>query len=561
MESSIESQIGESGNDLSPQLAERVVAYDEAKAAGMDGQVDGASLEAAARDRLARNLACVDLLHRAWSEGHGHQPRPTAAPPAEVLGDFRLIREIGRGGMGTVYEAEQLSLRRRVALKVLPFAAIANEQQLRRFMNEARAAATLQHPHIVPVYSVESADNVRYYTMQYIDGPNLAEVLEELRTKQDVVCSMFDIRSPRASNPTSSFDTPPVAALSTVRDATTNQRGTDAKALPSAPATTTSEQVAARVAEVFAASKASYFRTVAKWGVQLAEALAYAHANGVLHRDIKPANILLDASGQPWITDFGLARLSTEATMTMTGDLLGTLRYMAPEQALGKRAAVDHRADTYSLALTLYELLSLRPAFSGHDRQELLQQIAFEEPCGLRKVDRSIPVEMDVIIRKAASRNPGDRYDSAQELADDLQRFLAHKPILARPPRPLERALKWVRRRPSGRFFASGRGALGRHTLACTNADLRAARVRTASKTSGCQRATSTPTRERPQAKSVCSAHENRERGLGNRECRNGRQLALSIRRRSAARAFARFRVVLPMESMPLFWISIAGRA
>jgi WD40 repeat protein len=169
----------------------------------------------------------------------------------------------------------------------------------------------------------------------------------------------------------------------------------------------------------------------------------------VVHRDIKPANILLDAAGQPWITDFGLARLQTEATMTMTGDLLGTLRYMAPEQALGKRAAVDHRADTYSLALTLYELLALRPAFNGHDREELLQQITFEEPRGLRKIDRSIPIDLDVIVRKAASKNPSDRYDSAKDFADDLQRFLNHQPIVAKPPSTLEHAFKWAQRRPA----------------------------------------------------------------------------------------------------------------
>ena len=207
--------------------------------------------------------------------------------------------------------------------------------------------------------------------------------------------------------------------------------------------------MALRVKAEYADSKAAYFRTVAKWGVQLAEALAYAHENGVLHRDIKPANILLDAAGQPWITDFGLARLQTETTMTMTGDLLGTLHYMAPEQALGKRAAVDHRADIYSLGISLYELLALQPAFGGRDHEELLKQVAFEEPGTLRKIDRAIPAELDVIVRKAASKSPNDRYDSAQELADDLHRFLDHIPILAKPPGLLERTTKWARRRPA----------------------------------------------------------------------------------------------------------------
>jgi serine/threonine protein kinase len=262
-------------------------------------------------------------------------------------------------------------------------------------------------------------------------------------------------------------------------------------------------------------SKASYFRTVARWGVQLAEALAYAHENGVLHRDIKPANILLDAAGQPWITDFGLARLATEATMTMTGDLLGTLRYMAPEQVLGKRAAIDHRADIYSLGMTLYELFALRPAFDGHDREALLHQIAFEEPRPLRKIDRAIPAELEIIVRKAANKQPSDRYESAQELAADLQRFLDHIPILAKRPSILARTTKLARRRPAAAALV---GVSGRHALARTDTFNRAGRIGATSEAGRSKRAESDPARAVPAGPSVCMARQGSKRGMGNKK-------------------------------------------
>ena len=178
-----------------------------------------------------------------------------------------------------------------------------------------------------------------------------------------------------------------------------------------------------------------YFRTIARLGIQAAEALDHAHQNGILHRDIKPANLLVDDAGKLWITDFGLARIEADAGMTMTGDLLGTLRYMSPEQALAKRVVVDHRSDIYSLGVTLYELLTLQPAFAGDDRQELLRQIAFEEPQPPRQINAHIPQDLETIVLKAIEKNPADRYATAQELADDLQRFIANKPIKARPAR------------------------------------------------------------------------------------------------------------------------------
>ncbi|HKB35005.1 MAG TPA: serine/threonine-protein kinase, partial [Gemmataceae bacterium] len=195
---------------------------------------------------------------------------------------------------------------------------------------------------------------------------------------------------------------------------------------------------------------AAYFRAVARLGVQAAEALDYAHQLGVVHRDIKPGNLMLDGRGDVWVTDFGLAQLQQgEASLTLTGDLVGTPRYMSPEQALAKRVVIDHRTDVYSLGVTLYELLTLQPAFPGNDRQELLRQVAFEEPPLPRKASRAIPQELETIVLKAMEKNPAERYATAQELADDLRRFLEDQPVRARRPTPLQRAVKWGRRHPS----------------------------------------------------------------------------------------------------------------
>src|SRR5262249_1437292 len=154
----------------------------------------------------------------------------------------------------------------------------------------------------------------------------------------------------------------------------------------------------------------------------------------VVHRDIKPANLLVDGRGNLWVTDFGLAHCQSQAGLTMTGDLVGTLRYMSPEQALAKRVPVDHRTDIYSLGVTLYELLTLEPAFGGRDRQELLRQIAFDEPRRPCRLNKAIPAELETITLKAIAKSPSERYSTAQELADDLRRFLEDKPIRAKRP-------------------------------------------------------------------------------------------------------------------------------
>ena len=336
------------------------------------------------------------------------------------LGDFRIVREVGRGGMGVVYEAEQISLGRRVALKVLPFAATLDPRAHQRFQNEARAAACLHHTNIVPVFAIGCERGVSFYAMQFIDGRPLASVIRELRAP--------------AGRPMAVPDAP-----------TTAHFPLDGFARPEADTARAGQQPTQTASGAHRGWE--YFQRVAELGAQAGDALDHAHQSGVVHRDIKPGNFLLDIRGHLWVADFGLALIRQgEAGLTMTGEVLGTLRYMSPEQALAKRVPIDHRTDVYSLGATLYELLTLHPVFEGKDRQELLRQIAFEEPKPLRRLDRKIPAELEVIVLKALEKNPADRYGTAQEMADDLRRFLANRPIRARRPTLVHRLHKWARR-------------------------------------------------------------------------------------------------------------------
>jgi serine/threonine protein kinase len=360
--------------------------------------------------------------------------------PLGQLGEFRLLREIGRGGMGIVYEAEQLSLQRRVALKVLPFAAAIDAKHVLRFKNEALAAGMLNHAHIVPVYSVGNERGVHFYSMQLVEGQSLAALIAELR--QQAATSSAGSR--RAADPV------PSVALSGAdepSDGTAHELVQTDAAIAGNRETDVPFQ--RELSTQHARRHHRFFRTAARLMLQAAEALQHAHESGIVHRDIKPANLLVDVNGQIHITDFGLAQIRSEVGLTRTGDTPGTLRYMSPEQAAGKRTIVDHRTDIYSLGATFYELLTLSPIFEGQDVQELLAQVFDAEPKPLRSLDPFIPVELETIVLKATNKTPDDRYHAAGDLAADLQRFLDNQPILARPPSLIDRARKWARRHPS----------------------------------------------------------------------------------------------------------------
>lgn len=332
-------------------------------------------------------------------------------PTVGTLGDFRLLREVGRGGMGVVYEAEQITLGRRVALKVLPFGATMDSRQLQRFQNEVRAAASLHHEHIVPVHTVGCERGLHYFAMQFIDGKTLAEMLRGL----------------------------------TVGDPDQQRTTLDVAAHPPGRSDTLHLQSQTRATK----HDPHYFRNIAELGVQAAEALEHAHSQGIVHRDVKPANLMIDAQGKLWVTDFGLARIGTNHDLTASGDIIGTLRYMSPEQALAKHNLVDHRTDIYSLGVTLYEMFTLMPAIGGQDRHELLKKIAFEEPLAPRTLMPDLPRELETILLKAIAKDPHLRYQSAEEFAEDLRCFLNDRPIKAKRTTKVQLFLRWRRRNPA----------------------------------------------------------------------------------------------------------------
>lgn len=305
---------------------------------------------------------------------------PAAASLGTVryFGDYELLEEIGRGGMGVVYKARQVSLNRIVALKMILAGQLANDADVRRFHAEAEAAAKLDHPGIVPVFEVGRHDEQHYFSMAFVEGKSLAH---------QIVQGLL----------------PPRKAAELTR--------------------------------------------------KVAEAVAYAHVEGVIHRDLKPANILIDRNGQPRLTDFGLAkRLQSEphasANLTATGQILGTPSYMPPEQASGQ-GIVSPRSDVYSLGAVLYCLLTGRPPFQSDNPLDTLLQVVQQEPAAPRQLNAAVPRDLETICLKCLAKEPSKRYASAQELAADLDRYLTGQPIHARPTGPMGRAVRWCRRKPA----------------------------------------------------------------------------------------------------------------
>jgi serine/threonine protein kinase/tetratricopeptide (TPR) repeat protein len=367
---------------------------------------------------LFPSIAMIEQLGREQRAERDPLPAGPDTSDAELkrLGDFRILREIGRGGMGVVYEAIQESLGRRVAVKVLSGPTIASPNQLKRFQREAQAAAQLHHTNIVPVFGVGSEGGRHYYVMQFIDGIGLDQITGHRADPVNPHSHAEPGRGP-SQEPSSSL----LAHITPARLFSDSRSGSGSDAR-------------------------DHWKAVAWIGLQLADAVAYAHRQGVLHRDLKPANLLLDAQGAVWITDFGLAKLPDDEALTQSGDVVGTLRYMAPEQFQGESTA---STDIYSLGLTLCELATQRPAFDATDRHDLIRRITQQGPPRPVTVAPAIPRDLDTILAKCTAYRPGDRYASADLLADDLQRFIDGEPIRTRRVSVAERFWRWARRNPA----------------------------------------------------------------------------------------------------------------
>ncbi|MDJ0975084.1 MAG: protein kinase [Planctomycetota bacterium] len=328
-----------------------------------------------AHPELAEGIEEIFPLLSAMEDARLGRPE-LETPPKKELDDYRLLREIGRGGMGVVYEAEQKTLGRRVALKILPTRATLDPRFLERFRLEAQAAAKLQHPNIVPVIGYGEDDGVHYFTMQYIEGRGLDDVILEARARLE-------------------------AHEESVGRADSTMLGP------------------------------TWFKDVARIGLQAAEAIAHAHAHGVLHRDVKPSNLMLDEDDKVWVTDFGLCKEEGSGNLTQPGDLLGTFRYMPPERFRGES---DVKGDIYGLGITLYELLTRTPAYEDDARAALAARIVREAPKRPRIHDPRIPPDLETIVMKAMAHDPDVRYPTADALAEDLRAFIDGRPIAARTP-------------------------------------------------------------------------------------------------------------------------------
>ncbi|MCU0866564.1 MAG: serine/threonine-protein kinase [Planctomycetes bacterium] len=382
----------------------------------------------ALRELLPTVLALEGIKRHRASSGSGQ--RKVSMPAIDRLGDFKIVRELGRGGMGVVFEAVQESLGRKVALKVLPQASLLTGNQLERFRREAQIAAQLHHSNIVPVFGSGESDGYHWYAMQYIAGQGL-DRWRELQA-----------------------EAPPGSS-----GAWRNRA-----------------------------------RFLARLGVQAAAALHYAHGQGTLHRDIKPANLLLEVNDQLWVTDFGLAKALESEGLTHSGDVLGTLQYMAPEQFSGQ---YDARSEVYALGVTLYELVTLRPAFAGGSRSELMERIRTQRPASLRAQCPELPEDLAVVIETAMARDPADRYATAEALRSDLQAFLDDRPIAARRLSTFGVVLRWCRRNRAMAALAAstalavvGAGVIGWIGYASTSDALRQARAQELEKTRQSEKAT-----------------------------------------------------------------------
>ncbi len=363
-------------------------------------------------------LASIEMIEGLKPQSTNSGAANHESPGIERLDDYNIVREIGRGGMGIVFEAIHQSLQRRVAVKVLATGLLGDTKHLARFRREARAAARLRHTNIVGVFGVGTADNHHYYVMDFIDGMSLREWLVALTGKQGLAMPTIDEVIDRTAGELDNLESEKELV----------SRSELAGPLPDRIDTP------------------AYFRWVAHIGASVADAIQYAHDQGVLHRDIKPANLLVDRRGEVWIADFGLAKLTEQQAVTKSGDVVGTPQYMPPESFGGN---YDVRSEVYSLGLTLYELLALRPAIEGRNTAEVIRKASLGVSVSPRKANPLVPRDLETIVLKSLAIDPRSRYVSAGELRDDLERFLSDRPISARRTGLIERSVRWSRREPT----------------------------------------------------------------------------------------------------------------
>ena len=410
---------------------------------------------------------------RPHNQGDGPAPAsPTASGPllgpeaelqVRMLGDFELRREIGRGGMGTVYEAWQRSLERTVALKVLDRHVSETPASIQRFQREAQAAAKLHHPHIVPIYALGQERGHYFYAMEFVDGQNVYEIISAARERAGTRTSADDdpdetivIQRSGASGLDLGRGTGATTDGGAIGDSATGSgdgQWARASAGGSAVALGATSKLhvgrdhpAATAVDSAVVGGAAHYSAVARHLIEVADALDYAHNQGVIHRDIKPHNLLMGSDGRMSISDFGLARLTTQPGVTMTGELLGSPQYMSYEQITEHPGRVDHRTDIYSLGVTMYEWLTLRPPHPGETRERVITQIVNLDPTPPRHHDPAIPAALETICLKAMEKDPGRRYQRARDFADDLRRFLGNRPIVARRAGLAQRLRKFVHR-------------------------------------------------------------------------------------------------------------------
>lgn len=338
----------------------------------------------------------------------------------ELLADYDVIEEIGRGGMGIVYRARQLKLNRTVALKVLPaLLGAVRPDMISRFRREAELAARLRHTNIIGVYDFGELDGTLYYAMELIEGRSLRDILGEI----DATGAIDVVLGAAHASDGGSPDAPQASATTLAPPGGVTRIGSSLQ------------------------TDRQYYRRVAEWTAAVADALQYAHSEDVIHRDIKPSNLLLASNGRMMISDFGLARSSGATSLTVSRTLLGTCQYMSPEQIDERIDRIDGRVDVYGLGATLYELLTFRPMFIGTDDREVLYQVLNKEPVPPRRIIQQTPRDLETICLKAVAKAADKRYASAKAFRDDLERWMLGLPIQARRPSLQARAIKFVRRR------------------------------------------------------------------------------------------------------------------